>query len=222
VTRRLAIFDLDNTLLDGDSNNLWAAHLARLGALDHAEYARENQRFEREYNEGTLDIREYMHFTLGPLVGVPAATLREWQASFIRDVIRQHISRSARTLLAEHREAGDLLLVITATNDFVTTPIGRELGVDQLIGSQAVLADGSPTGNVTGTLCYQAGKVQRLREWLEEHGHSLAGSHFYSDSANDIPLLELVDHPFAVNADPRLAVHAAERSWPTMNLRRQN
>ncbi len=215
----LAIFDLDHTLLDGDSNDLWAGFLAERGALDKTAYDSANARYTREYLDGSLDIFEYLRFTLEPLIDVPGEVRDGWLRDFIAGIIRPRISHAARELLAEHRAAGDYLLVMTASNHLVTTPIGAELGVDELLGSRARLADGRATGEIDGTPCFRDGKVQRLRDWLAASGRALAGSHFYSDSANDIPLLELVERPVAVNPDRRLRAHAAERGWPTLRLR---
>lgn len=218
---RLAIFDLDHTLLDGDSNDLWAGFLAGRGALDKAAYDSANARYSRQYIDGSLEIFDYLRFTLAPLVGVAGKVREGWLRDFVAEVIRPRISAAARELLAEHRAAGDYLLVMTASNHLVTTPIGAELGIDELLGSRALLDGDRATGEIGGTPCFREGKVQRLRDWLADSGRALAGSHFYSDSANDIPLLELVDHPVAVNPDRRLRAHAAERGWPELRVRCQ-
>lgn len=215
----LAIFDLDNTLLAGDSDYLWGEFLVEQGVVDGEYYARENRRFYEEYKAGNLDIHEFMAFSLAPLTRLPAAELETMRARYIQQKIVPIVPRPARELLRRHREQGDFLLIITATNRFVTEPIAELLGVDHLLATDPEMRDGRYTGRVAGTPCFRDGKVIRLKEWLDETGNNLADSWFYSDSHNDLPLLELVSRPVAVDPDETLAQHAEMKGWPVISLR---
>ena len=215
----LAIFDLDNTLLGGDSDYLWGRFLVEQGHVDGDYYDRENRRFYEEYESGTLDIFEFLRFSLKPLAEHDMATLQGWHQQFMAEHIAPIMQPKAAELLQKHRDAGDYLLIITATNSFVTTPIARKLGVDHILATEAELVDGHYTGDVAGTPCFQQGKVTRLNAWLSESGHNLADSWFYSDSHNDLPLLEMVTHPVAVDADETLAAHAEAKGWSHISLR---
>jgi HAD superfamily hydrolase (TIGR01490 family) len=215
----LAIFDLDNTLLGGDSDYLWGRFLVEQGHVDGAYYERENQRYYEEYKAGTLDIFEFLRFSLKPLAEQDMATLQQWHRQFMAEKITPIMLPKATALLQQHREADDTLLIITATNSFVTAPIAEALGVDKLLATDPELLHGRYTGEVSGTPCFQHGKVIRLNEWLTQSGQNLADSWFYSDSHNDLPLLELVSHPVAVDADDTLAAHAKARGWPHISLR---
>ncbi|QKT04416.1 HAD-IB family hydrolase [Ectothiorhodospiraceae bacterium 2226] len=215
----LAIFDLDNTLLAGDSDYLWGRFLVARGLVDGEHYERENQRFYDAYKAGTLDIHEFLRFSLAPLAAHDPAALHGWHAEFMAEHIRPIIAPGTRALLQRHREAGDELLIITATNRFVTEPIARELGITHLLATDPECREGRYTGAVSGTPCFREGKVQRLQAWLAQHGRALDGAWFYSDSHNDLPLLEAVAHPVAVDPDPVLAREARERGWPIISLR---
>ncbi|MDH5785024.1 MAG: HAD-IB family hydrolase [Chromatiales bacterium] len=215
----LAIFDLDNTLLGGDSDYLWGHFLVEQGHVDGERYERENQRFYDEYKAGTLDIYEFLRFSLKPLAEHDITTLQQWHRQFMEEKIQSIMLPKAAKLLQKHRNSGDFLLIITATNSFVTAPIAELLGVDHIIATDPELVDGRYTGEVSGTPCFQQGKVIRLKEWLAQSGHNLAESWFYSDSHNDLPLLEMVTHPVAVDADETLAAHADRRGWPHISLR---
>jgi HAD superfamily hydrolase (TIGR01490 family) len=215
----LAIFDLDNTLLGGDSDYLWGRFLVEKGLVDGVKYERENQRFYDEYKAGTLDIYEFLRFSLRPLSEHDMATLDEWHRQFMNEKIAPIMLPKAAALLEKHRAQGDYLLIITATNRFVTGPIAERLGVDELIATDPEIVAGRYTGNVSGTPCFQQGKVTRLEQWLTQSGHNLAGSYFYSDSRNDIPLLEMVAHPVAVDPDETLEDHAQLKGWPIISLR---
>ena len=215
----LAIFDLDNTLLAGDSDYLWGVFLAEQGAVDEAHYERENERFYREYKEGRLDIREFLRFSLRPLRENDPDKLHSWRRTFLERKIEPIMLPRAGALLERHRRRGDTLLIITATNAFVTAPIARRLGVGHLLATEPEMRDGRYTGGVAGTPCFQQGKVERLRDWLAQRHESLTGSWFYSDSHNDIPLLEQVDNPVAVDPDDELRRHAAKQGWPVITLR---
>ena len=215
----LAIFDLDNTLLAGDSDYLWGVFLAERGIVDPDHYERENERFYREYKEGRLDIHVFLRFSLAPLARHSPDELAAWREAFLAEKIEPIVLPKALDLVQRHRDAGDLLLIITATNSFVTGPIATRLGIPHLIATEPVLRDGRYTGEVDGIPSFREGKVLRLEQWLEAHGASLAGSSFYSDSHNDVALLERVDHPVAVDPDPALAALAAARGWQILSLR---
>lgn len=215
----LAIFDLDNTLLGGDSDYLWGQFLVEQGIVDGPKYERENQRFYDEYKAGTLDIYEFLRFGLRILAEHDMATLNAWHRQFMAKKIEPIMLPKAKELLQKHRDQGDFLLIITATNRFVTAPIAEALGVDAMLATDAEIRDGNYTGEVEGTPCFQQGKVTRLNQWLEQTGHNLADSWFYSDSHNDLPLLEQVDHPVAVDADETLSAHAEQRGWQRISLR---
>ncbi len=216
---RLALFDLDNTLLAGDSDYEWAQYLIDEGVLERASYEARNREFFEQYKAGVLDIREFLDFQLRPLAQHPRATLDAWHRAFMQSRIVPMISEAARALIARHRD--DLSVIVTATNSFVTAPIARELGIDHLLATEPEECEGRFTGAVTGEPCFRAGKVARLERWLAERGLTLGGfeeSWFYSDSANDLPLLERVTHPVAVDPDERLEAHARARGWPVMQL----
>jgi HAD superfamily hydrolase (TIGR01490 family) len=219
TTLSLAIFDLDNTLLGGDSDYLWGRFLVEQGLVDGVYYERENRRYYEEYKAGTLDIHEFLRFSLKPLAAHEMATLQQWHRRFMAEKIAPIMLPRAATLLESHRAAGDYLLIITATNSFVTAPIAAALGVDHLLATEPALVNGRYSGEVEGTPCFQQGKVVRLNEWLAQSGHNLADSWFYSDSHNDLPLLELVTHPVAVDADETLSGLAEARGWPQISLR---
>ncbi len=215
----LAIFDLDNTLLAGDSDHLWGQFLAARGLVDADHYARENDRFYRDYQEGVLDIRAFLRFSLRPLRDHPRARLERLRQDFMRDCIRPIMLPAARELIADHAAAGDVLMIITATNAFVTAPIAAAFGVANLIATDPEERDGVFTGEVAGTPAFREGKVSRLERWLAERGESLTGSSFYSDSHNDLPLLLRVENPRAVDPDPQLRAEARARGWPILTLR---
>jgi len=215
----LAIFDLDNTLLAGDSDHLWGEFLAEQGIVDGAYYARENDRFYQEYKEGRLDIFEFLRFSLKPLSEHPPEALHTWRAQFLAEKIEPIILPKAQALVEKHRAAGDTLMIITATNAFVTAPIAQRLGIAHLIATEPEMVNGRYTGEVAGTPSFQQGKVERLDHWLQQTRMDLNGSSFYSDSHNDIPLLERVDNPVAVDPDEALAIHAENNDWPIISLR---
>ncbi len=215
----LAIFDLDNTLIGGDSDYLWGRYLAHNGIVDGEWYERENLRFYEEYKAGTLDIFEFLRFSLRPLADNDPDDLLRWRAEFIDTQIRPILLPAATALIERHRAGGDTLLIITATNRFVTEPIAALLGIPHLLATDPEQIDGRYTGNVAGTPCFQHGKITRLEAWLAEHGGDLTGSWFYSDSHNDLPLLERVDHPVAVDPDEALTRQAHLRQWPVVTLR---
>ena len=216
---QLAIFDLDNTLLAGDSDYLWGKFLAERGIVDAAFYEKENQRFYEEYKTGQLDIFEFLAFSLKPLTEHTPEVLASLHREFMQICIQPIITPAARKLLARHQESGDVLLIITATNRFITAPIAEELGVPHLLATDPEMHNGRYTGRVAGTPCFREGKVERLQAWLKQTGYNLAKSWFYSDSHNDLPLLEMVSHPVAVDPDETLTDHAEAKGWPIISLR---
>ena len=215
----LAIFDLDNTLIGGDSDHAWGEFLCEQGIVDAEEYRRANDYFYEQYKNGGLDIYEFLRFALKPLATLAPEQLNTLHLQFMQEKIEPILLPKAEELLAKHREQGDFLLIITATNHFVTSPIAERLGVDAIIATDPEQVDGRYTGEVSGTPCFQDGKVTRLNKWLEAQDFSLEGSYFYSDSHNDLPLLELVTHPVAVNPDEILEEHACNKLWPVLDLR---
>jgi HAD superfamily hydrolase (TIGR01490 family) len=215
----LAIFDLDNTLLGGDSDYLWGRHLIDLGVVDGEHYERANQQFYDDYRAGRLDIDAFLRFSLAPLSQHPREQLERWRDAFVRERIEPIILPAAQALVEQHRSNGDTLMIITATNAFVTAPIAERFGIEHLIATEPALVDGRYSGNIIGTPAFRAGKVERLRQWLDANVASLSGSVFYSDSINDLPLLETVDFPVAIDPDERLATIAHDRGWPIRSLR---
>lgn len=216
----LAIFDLDNTLLGGDSDLSWGEFLCQHNYVDAQEYDRLNNLFYQQYEAGEMDIAAFLRFALAPLAANDVATLNRWHQQFMQERVLPMMLPKAAALLEKHRQQGDFLLIITATNRFVTQPIADLLAVDFMLATEPALHDGRYTGEVAGVPCYQAGKVTRLQDWLAQHPeHSLSGASFYSDSHNDLPLLKLVDYPNAVNPDPKLQAVAEQQSWPILDLR---
>lgn len=215
----LAIFDLDNTLIGGDSDHLWGQFVCEQGLVDGTDFAARNEQFYADYQAGDLDITAYLRFALGPLKGRPQAELASLHQQFMREKIEPITLPAATALIEEHRDKGHQLLIITATNRFITEPIARHLGIDELIACEAQQVDGLYTGEPQGVPSYHAGKVTRLLDWLDGRHESLKGAWFYSDSHNDLPLLELVDNPVAVDPDDTLRARALAEGWPVMSLR---
>ena len=215
----LAIFDLDNTLLGGDSDNLWGQFVCERGLVDGEDFAARNDQFYADYKAGSLDIEAYLRFALSTLAGHSPAELEAWHRDFMASKIEPILLPKAEQLLASHRQQGHELLIITATNEFITRPIAEFLGIEQLIACEGEIVDGRYTGEPRGVPSYHAGKVTRLNMWLEERDISLDGAFFYSDSHNDLPLLEIVDHPVAVDPDDILRARAVEEGWPVISLR---
>jgi len=213
------LFDLDNTLLGGDSDYLWGCFLAAQGIVDGAVYERENAQFYRDYHAGTLDIAAFLRFSLQPLRDHPRPQLIALREQFINACIVPLLLPAALELIASHRAAGDTLIIITATNSFVTAPIAARFGISHLIATEPAEDNGQYTGEVAGIPAFREGKVIRLEQWLLAHGGDLNGSTFYSDSHNDVPLLERVTHPVAVDPDPQLRALATARQWKIISLR---
>jgi HAD superfamily hydrolase (TIGR01490 family) len=218
----LALFDLDHTLLPIDSDHEWGQFLVRIGAVDADEFARRNDAFYAQYQQGTLDPVEYLEFSLGTLASFPRERLEAMQAQYMEEVILPAIRPSALALLQKHRDAGDLLAIVTATNQFVTAPIARALGVEHLIAAVPETdADGKLTGRLLGTPTQGAGKVTHTRAWLANMNKQLEDFervHFYSDSHNDLPLMSIVSHPVATNPNAQLKQHASAHGWPLIDL----
>lgn len=216
----LALFDLDNTLLAGDSDHAWGEFLAERGHVDAEAYRLANDGFYADYKAGTLDIRAFCEFVFAVLARNDRATLLSWREAFMAERIEPMLLPAAVELLERHRREGHTLVIITATNRFVTELIARRYGVEHLIATEPEQdAGGRYTGRLAGTACFQEGKIARLQAWLAGRGETLEGSWFYSDSRNDLPLLEAVEHPVAVDPDPVLAETARTRGWPVISLR---
>src|SRR3954464_4712789 len=219
---RLALFDLDNTLLAGDSDYEWGQFLVDRGILERETYEAQNRAYYDQYAAGTLDNHEYLGFALRPLAAHTQADLARWHADFMRSRILPMVSAEARALVTRHLEQGDLCAIITATNSFVTAPIAREFRVPHLIATEPESRSGRFTGKVAGIPCFREGKVKRLEDWLPPGRppfSDFSESTLYSDSHNDLPLLERVTRPVAVDPDTQLAAVARERSWPVISLR---
>jgi len=215
----LAIFDLDNTLIAGDSDHSWGQFLVAQGKVDSDYYRDMNDRFFADYESGRLDIFAYLQFSLEPLSQIPMAELSLLHQKFMAEVISPMMLDKGRDLLEQHRRAGDQLLVITSTNHFIVEPICKALGIDQVIATKLEVVNGRYTGKVSGTPSYREGKVERLNSWLTVNQLDMNSSYFYSDSINDLPLLLEVDHPVAVDPDPQLRELAATRGWKIISLR---
>ncbi|MBE0404465.1 HAD family hydrolase [Halomonas citrativorans] len=215
----LAIFDLDNTLISIDSDHAWGEFLLEQGAVDPIAYREANERFMADYKAGTLDMAAFLEVALKPLADNTPEQLAAWHQQFMASKIEPHILPKAEELLARHRTRGDTLLIVTATNHFITAPIAERLGVDYLIAVNPEMENGRYTGRVSGIPSYREGKITRLHEWLEDKDFTLDGAWFYSDSHNDLPLLEEVDHPVAVDPDDTLRQVAEQRQWRIMSLR---
>ncbi len=218
----LALFDLDNTLLSGDSDFEWSQFLIEQGVLDRELFEARNQAFYDQYKAGTLDIHEFLDFQLKPLSRHSRAELDAWHGDFMRKKIHGMIGRPAQELVAHHRSAGDVCVIITATNSFVTAPIARAFGVEHLIATDPEQKNGAFTGGVAGVPCFREGKIARLQSWMAQRGwnwDSFADTTFYSDSLNDLPLLALVKKPVAVDPDATLRSHAEQHGWRIISLR---
>jgi HAD superfamily hydrolase (TIGR01490 family) len=219
---RLALFDLDHTLLDGDSDVLWCEFLMDRGLLDRAEFGARNQAMERDYRAGTVSVEAFCTFFVSTLAMKSRAQWEPWRRAFMAEVIAPRLPAAAHALVRRHQQAGDLVVMSTATNRFITELTAQHLGLEHLIATECAAQGDAFTGATEGTLNMREGKVTRLHAWLADRGLALRDleSTFYSDSKNDLPLLYEVDHAVAVNPDERLAAVAAERGWPVLQLRR--
>ncbi|MEZ5543491.1 MAG: HAD family hydrolase [Pseudomonadota bacterium] len=215
----IALFDLDNTLIAGDSDYLWGCFLVEQGIVDGAHYEQANRRFYDQYKVGELDIHEFLAFQLRPLAEHDPTQLRDWRTRYIEEKIVPILLPKARQLITRHRERGDTLVIITATNSFITRPIADLYGVEHLLATEPAMAGPRYTGAVAGIPCFQDGKVRVLEGWLAGRRLTLEDSSFYSDSHNDLPLLSRVTWPTAVDPDEILEAHARARDWPVISLR---
>jgi HAD superfamily hydrolase (TIGR01490 family) len=226
---KLAIFDLDNTLLGGDSDHAWGEYLIQAGLVDATEHKARNDQFYYQYQHGGLDIHEYVAFTIKPIMRFDEAELLRMHREFMQDFIQPMLLQKSTDLLASHKERGDYTVIVTATNEFITRPIAELLGVDKLLATELERIGGRFTGKVSGIPSFQGGKVRRLLQWLKQEQDAAPDSHFaklslensifYSDSFNDLPLLEIATEAVAVDPDPVLEQTARERGWPVISLR---
>lgn len=216
----LAIFDLDNTLLKGDSDHAWGEFISSKGLVDGDNYRRQNDTFYQAYLKGNLDIFAYQNFCLSVIADIPENRLETLLQTFLSDVVEGMITSQSEALIKKHQQQGHQTLIITATNEVITRPIARRLGIPDLIATQAEVVNGKYSGKVAGIPSYKEGKITRLHLWLKERPHlNMQGSYFYSDSHNDLPLLEEVTHAFAVDPDETLKKYAQKKGWPVISLR---
>ena len=215
----LAIFDLDNTLIGGDSDFLWGEFIGEEGIVDANAYRKKNEYFYQQYDLGTLDIYAWLEFCLEPLSRYSMSELQEFHHRFMIQKIEPIMLDKAQNCINRHKERGDTVLVMTASNSFVTAPIVKKYGINHLLATEPEIKAGRYTGGVSGMPCFQAGKIDKLMPWLQKNEETLTGSTFYSDSHNDLPLLELVDNPVAVNADKILTKIAEKKGWEILNWR---
>jgi len=221
---RLAIFDLDNTLIAGDSDHAWGEFMVAEGMVDPDAYKRANDQFYADYERGELDLEAYLNFSLEPLTRYTLEQLSSLHNKFLRQVVEPMMLPQAKALLEQHRGDGDYLLIITSTNGFITKPIAKALKVDDILATDAEIIDDRYTGKMTGIPCFQAGKITRLHQWLENaqsqgFDGNLEGCYFYSDSINDLPLMLEIANPIAVDPDEALRAHAEGANWPIISLR---
>ncbi|MGK0270313.1 MAG: HAD superfamily hydrolase (TIGR01490 family) [Cocleimonas sp.] len=214
----LALFDLDKTLLNGDSDFEWGQFLVSKNLVDQKEYAEANSYFYEEYKRGTLDIVEFCAFSFKPLSVMSRTQLNELHNEFMQTVIIPMIRKKSQATVDKHHAQGDISILITATNSFITQPIANYFGIQHLIATEPKIVDGKYTTEIEGTPCFQEGKVTRLHEWMDENDANLKGSYLYSDSMNDIPLLEAVETAIAVHPDDTLKEIAEERGWAIISL----
>ncbi|MBM3377573.1 MAG: HAD family hydrolase [Betaproteobacteria bacterium] len=222
--KQIALFDLDNTLIEMDSDVAWAQYLVELGVVDRDWYSRRNDEFYAKYKAGTLSIFEFLEFQLKPLATHSPAQLHAWRDTLITERIAPKISQSARDLVESHRAAGDLMAIVTATNRFITAPIAELFGIENLIATELEEKDGRFTGRPEGVPSFREGKITRVAQWLAQRDTALEAferSYFYSDSLNDLPLMSRVTHPVVVNPDPSLLAHAKAQNWPVILITSQ-
>jgi HAD superfamily hydrolase (TIGR01490 family) len=215
----LAIFDLDNTLIGGDSDFLWGEFIGEEGIVDASAYRKKNEYFYQQYDLGILDIYAWLEFCLEPLTRYSMKELQEFHHRFMIHKIEPILLEKAQNCINQHKERGDTVLVMTASTSFVTAPIVKKYGINHLLATEPEIKEGRYTGGVSGIPCFQAGKIDKLMPWLQKNEETLTGSTFYSDSHNDLPLLELVDNPVAVNADKILTKIAEKKGWEILNWR---
>lgn len=221
MSERLALFDLDNTLLAGDSDHAWGEFVIEQGLVDAQSHRAANDEFYQRYLEGRLDIHAYVKFTLSPILGLDSNQRQELHQQFMHQVVTPLILESGRELVRQHQEANDRCVMITATNSFITAPIATEFGIETLLATDLEITEGRLTGNIQGIPCYQQGKVDKLQQWLENEmvNYDLGNACFYTDSINDLPLMESVGTPIAVDPDEQLASVATKNNWQVISLR---
>ena len=215
----VAFFDLDNTLLAGDSDYLWGLYMAKVGAVDPQYYSRESERYFRDYEAGALDVPAFLEFQLKPLAQNSLADLQRWRGDFIESEIKPLMLPKATALIEGHRAKSHQVVVATSTNSFITRPIADAFGIADLLATEPEQGASGYTGAVSGEPCFGPGKANRVKQWLAQEKLSLDDSWFYTDSINDLPLLELVAHPVAVNPDEALQARASRAGWPIVDLR---
>lgn len=215
----LALFDLDNTLIAGDSDHAWGEFIVEQGLVDATEYQRENDRFYALYQQGKLDIGEYLAFSLSVFAQHPRQKLLQLRQQFMQEKIYPMHLQKAQTVIEDHRQRGDRVVIITSTNRFITEPIAQWLGINDLLATELEEKNDCYTGKAEGTPCFREGKITHLKSWLQSQTDTIKDSIFYSDSANDIPLLEFVDNAIAVDPDPDLRNHANQNQWQIMSFR---
>lgn len=214
----LALFDLDNTLLNGDSDHAWGEYIVDQGLVDNQQHQLDNDHFYQQYLDGELDIDNFLMFQLNLLHLHPMQKLIQWRDQYMKQKIEPMIDDSALKLVAQHQEKGHRLVVVTSTNSFLTRPIAQRYGIDELIATEPEVVNGQYTGQYTGTACFQQGKVERIQQWLKQHDESLIDSWGYSDSHNDIPFLSACTNPVAVDPDHKLLAHARQHKWTVLKL----
>lgn len=215
----LAIFDLDNTLIAGDSDHAWGEFLVKHGLVDAIAYKAENDRFYADYCAGRLDVIAYNEFVFSFLAKHELSWLQTLHQQFMTEVIKPLMLAKAQALIDTHRQADDKLLIITATNRFITEPIGHAFGINELLATEPECINGRYTGKVEDVPCYKEGKIVRFQAWLAQQTSVFERTYFYSDSHNDLPLLQYVSNPIAVNPDTTLLAYAQQQAWPVMDLR---
>ncbi|MCL6270381.1 HAD-IB family hydrolase [Sansalvadorimonas sp. 2012CJ34-2] len=216
----VAIFDLDHTLIDTDSDHSWGEFLVAKGVVDAVAFKKANDYFYEQYKNSSLDIDEYLKFALRPLADNPPEKMHALREEFVKEIIRPLIKPNVAALLDKHRQAGDILMIISATNRFIVDPIAEEIGIPEVLAIEVEMEDGRYTGRHYDIPTYQAGKVTRFMRWMEQNpGHKLEECWFYSDSKNDLPLLKKVGKPVAVDADDILKTIAQENGWPVISLK---
>lgn len=216
---KIALFDLDDTLLDGDSEYQWGLQLIAVGAVDHDHYHRAMRRFDALYESGQLDLREFGRFVMAPMANNHLSLLLDWRRQFIEQRIKRIALPLAQHTINAHKQQQHTTVIITATNRFVTEPIAKLFKVDHLIATEPAMHEGQFIGEIAGTPCFREGKVCLLQQWLSQQDAQLEESWAYSDSSNDIPLLEYVDHPIAVHPDPILEAHATQNNWHIVSFK---
>ena len=221
MQQRLALFDLDNTLLEGDSDHAWGEFLIARGLVDENIHRARNDQFYKDYLDENLDIYAYVASTLEPVLKYKKAQRDALREDFIKHSINSMILTKAKNLVAKHRSQGDLCIMITATNKFITQPIADAFNIKNIIATEVEIVEGYLTGRILGTPCYRNGKLIKLKQWLASQPNNLSikNSIFYSDSINDLFLLEAVNEPVAVDPDRKLLQISQERNWQIISLR---